>query len=118
MNKFVHADYKTKEVLSYIDDLIINDDVESISDLTEKNRMELSAMLLKTEPLTELLNFLSETAHDERFRDNLVDFMFVPDFHENMARDFTYKVAGFALDYYEPMIESILNERLDDIAIF
>lgn len=114
--KYVHPGYKTLSVLRYIDDLIINDDVKSISDLTKENRLYLSGLLLKTEPLTEILNFISQNDNDEKFRDLLVNCLVDP---MKERDDFFMKMLfSFSEDYYEPMIESILNERLDHYATF
>lgn len=116
--KYVHPDYKTKEVIQYIDDLIVNGNVKSVSDLTLLNRIELSGMLLKTEQLTEILNFISQNDNDEKFRDSLVECMCSKTFPPDKAMSFLGKVISFSEDYYEPTIESILNERLDHYATY
>lgn len=114
--KYVHPDYKTKSVTDYIDILIHDGNVESISDLTLIEKAKLSGLLLKNEPLTEILNFISQNDHDEKFRDILSKLMTDRGIYDQL--ELLQSLSNWSIDYYEPMIESILNERLDDIATF
>lgn len=113
--KYVHPDYKTKEVIDCIDDLILNGNVESISDITFLQKSHLSGMLLHSEPLTEILNFISQNDNDENFKQIMVLSLIDPKNNE-LKQALADRLKDFSVDYYEPMIESILNERLDEIA--
>jgi len=114
--KYVHPDYKTKEVIDYIDYAIVNAKIESISDLNLMQKGVLSGMLLKTENIHDVLNFISQNDHDEKFKDLLSKCMIKTGVYDQL--DVLQNLAHWLIDYYEPMIESILNERLDDIATF
>lgn len=103
----IHPDYKTKKVLTFVADLIIEYDYDTYDDLSESDLLSFASLLNEAGGVIDELSFISEDSHTtmESFRNYLTS---------NNSENFLDAIKTSALHYYEHTMKSLFNYVYSD----
>ena len=103
----IHPDYKTKKVLTFVADLIIEYQYDTYNDLSESDLFHFAALLNEAGGVIDELSFISEDSHTtmESFRNYLTT---------NNSENFLDAIKTSALHYYDHTMKSIFNYVYSD----
>lgn len=109
--RHIHPSFKTKKVLNFIGDLIVEYDYKEFSDLTEENKGELAALLSEACGRGDEFCFITESVN----ADQTIN-LFRQALHGTASdnQDFLFAIKNNAIEYYAYTMESLFNYVLDD----
>lgn len=107
----IHPDYKTKKVMGFIADLIIEYGYTDYSDLTESDKAGLAALLCEASGRTDEFSCITSTSHADQtinlFRKALAG-------GKEEAQQFLDAIKENAIDYFDYTMNALFNWTIDD----
>lgn len=109
--KYIHSDFKTKKILRFIADLIVDYDYKSYDDLSDADKSMLTAYLIEAAGRSGETECIVESAHFDQtinlFKKSLIGT-------KEDDENFLEAIKSNAIDYYEHTMQALFDYVLTD----